>query len=393
MLSVDINNSKSFNITAAYRPPSCTVGFFEALEAICIIDMESKEQIILGDLNYLSDRNNMHLSQLMRLRLTYQFQQLINEPTRITPNSSTLIDIILSNEPSRILKSRVVHMGLSDHSMVYAIRKIAMSSKNTHKHLTTRSFKNVFREDLKSAPWESLRNCTTPDEMIVIWENMFLKMADAHVPIRTWRVRNKKSPWITTEQRELITGRNRLKRHAILTKQPSFWVKYRKERNRINNEIKMANANYYKSEVELNVGNPKEIWRTINELTYRKCTSKSSISELKSGDNSLTKPAEICDVLNDHFTSVGPTLASTLSSGNASFDSCIKPVSTIFNLQHTSATEVLNLLGKLSPNKATGLDNISCRLLNEAGPIIATSLAFIINKTRYWPLSFTVENG
>ena len=67
MLSVDIKkpNSKAFN----YRPPSCTVGFFEALEAIVrIIDMESKEQIILGDLNcnYLSDRNNMHLSQLKR---------------------------------------------------------------------------------------------------------------------------------------------------------------------------------------------------------------------------------------------------------------------------------------------------------------------------------------
>ena len=43
----------------------------------------------------------------------------------------------------------------------------------------------------------------------------------------------------------------------------------------------MAKANYYKSEVELNVGNPKEIWRTINELTYRKCTSNYSISELK----------------------------------------------------------------------------------------------------------------
>ena len=80
--------------------------------------------------------------------------------------------------------------------------------------------------------------------------------------------------------------------------------------------IKMAKANYYKSEVEQNVGNPKEIWRTINELTYHKCTSNSSISELKSGDNSFTKPAEMCEILNDHFTSVGPNLASTLPSGN-----------------------------------------------------------------------------
>ena len=64
---------------------------------------------------------------------------------------------------------------------------------------------------------------------------MFLKIADAHAPIRTRRVRNKKSPWITTELRELITGRNRLKRQAILTKQPSIGDEYRKERNRINN--------------------------------------------------------------------------------------------------------------------------------------------------------------
>ena len=126
---------------------------------------------------------------------------------------------------------------------------------------------------------------------------MFLKIADARAPI------------ITTELRELITGRNRLKRQAILAKQPSIWDKYRKERNRINNEIKMAKANYYKSEVEQNVGNPKEIWRTINELTYRKCTSNPSISELRSGDNSFTKPAEMCEILNDHFTSVGPNLA------------------------------------------------------------------------------------
>ena len=64
-------------------------------------------------------------------------------------------------------------MGLSDHSMVYAVRKFAISSKNTHKQVTTRSFKSfntsAFRDDLKSAPWDSIRNCTTPDEMV---ENM-----------------------------------------------------------------------------------------------------------------------------------------------------------------------------------------------------------------------------
>ena len=38
-------------------------------------------------------------------------------------------------------------------------------------------------------------------------------------------------------------------------------------------------------------------------------------------------------------------------------------------------------LKKLSPHKATGLDNISCRLLKEAAPIISDSLTVIINKS------------
>ena len=94
-------------------------------------------------------------------------------------------------------------------------------------------------------------------------------------------------------------------------------------RNRTNNEIKTAKANYNKSKISQNTGDPKEIWRTINELTYRKCTNNSPISELKSGDISpfSTKPDEICEILNEHFTSVGPNLASTMATGSTSFDS------------------------------------------------------------------------
>ena len=82
-------------------------------------------------------------------------------------------------------------LGLSDHSIVYAVRKFSIPSKNTHKHVTTRSFKtfnaNAFREDLKAAPFESLKNCSTRDEMVEVRASMFSKIADAHAPIRTRR--------------------------------------------------------------------------------------------------------------------------------------------------------------------------------------------------------------
>lgn len=81
-------------------------------------------------------------------------------------------------------------MGLSDYSMVYVICQFVILFKNIYKYVIICFFKNfnvnVFREDLKLVFWDSLRNCIIFDEMIVIWENMFLKIVDVYVFIRMW---------------------------------------------------------------------------------------------------------------------------------------------------------------------------------------------------------------
>ena len=50
--------------------------------------------------------------------------QLINEPTRITKSSSTLIDVILSSHPHNISLAKVIQLGISDHFMVGCVRKM-----------------------------------------------------------------------------------------------------------------------------------------------------------------------------------------------------------------------------------------------------------------------------
>ena len=323
--------------------------------------------------------------QLKQLGIIYQLEQLISQPSRITQTSSTLIDVILTNEPSRILSSGVLHIGRSDHSFVYAVRKFSIPSKNTHKYVITRSFKNLnadaFRNDMRAVSWNSIDNCNTMDEMIENWYNMFTAIANNHAPIRSRRVQNKKSPWLTAELRQLITNCDQLKKQAIVSNDSELWNKFKKERNRTNNEIKKAKAHYYRSQVEINYGNPKGISRVINEITHRKSTNNSSINDLIVNDESVTKPSNLCEILNSHFTSVGPNLDSAIPVGNRNFESYISQTNTVFNLQHTTMDVVLKHLKKLSPHKTTGLDNISCRLLKEAAPIISDSLTVIINKS------------
>ena len=145
--------------------------------------------------------------------------------------------------------------------------------------------------------------------------------------------------------------------------------------------IKKAKESYYHSQVEENIGNPRAIWNTINQITHRKSTDKSSINELKINDVSFTEPSDLCEILNNHFISIGSTLASSLPDTKGDFSSFIAPVNTTFRLEHTTPEVVLKYLKKLSPHKATGLDNISCRLLKEAATVIVNPLTEIINKT------------
>ena len=143
---------------------------------------------------------------------TYHLSQIINEPTRITLTSSTLINVIFTNDPNRIVSSGVSHVGISDHSLVYAIRKFAIPTMNMHRYITTRSFKHfdadAFRADLTSIDWSSIDDSDSLDDMLETWVTLFSEVANAHAPMRTRRVRSKKSPWLSPEIKQLINNRN-----------------------------------------------------------------------------------------------------------------------------------------------------------------------------------------
>ena len=53
----------------------------------------------------------------------FQLEQLTKEPTRITSQSQTLIDLAFSNRPETIIKSGVYHVGMSNHSLITFIEK------------------------------------------------------------------------------------------------------------------------------------------------------------------------------------------------------------------------------------------------------------------------------
>ena len=85
----------------------------------------------MGDLNCnMHDESNHDSSTLTNILDIYGLSQLISEPTRITPTSSTLIDLCITNLPEKISKAGVVHLGISDHSLVFMTLKTDLLRAN-----------------------------------------------------------------------------------------------------------------------------------------------------------------------------------------------------------------------------------------------------------------------
>ena len=68
-----------------------------------------------------------------------------------------------------MMSSGVIHLSISDHSLVYVVRKISVSHKTTHTITEVRNYKTFsvdsFNRDLESLPWDNVDNYDDPNQM------------------------------------------------------------------------------------------------------------------------------------------------------------------------------------------------------------------------------------
>ena len=112
----------------------------------------------------MSDTNSLLLSDITNL---HGLRQLINEPTRVTDTTSTLVDLIYANYPDKVVCSGVCHVNISD---VNAYRKLSIAAiSKRHNTINYRTFKNFnrdhFRNDIASQNWDVLDNFQDPNDM------------------------------------------------------------------------------------------------------------------------------------------------------------------------------------------------------------------------------------
>jgi hypothetical protein len=182
--------------------------------------------------------------------------------------------LILTNKPEIISSAGVLHLGISDHSLVYAVRKYEFP-KSRPSIKEVRDFKHFsdshFRADLLQVPWDTI--CyDDPNTSWIVWKAIFYEILNKHAPLRHRRIKAHYVLWITPAIKQLMRSRDHHKKKAIKYNSKIQIFKYKSLRNKSNIQLRESKAKFYHKGSK-RVGDCaklkdfKNIWSLINSLT------------------------------------------------------------------------------------------------------------------------------
>ena len=206
--------SQSTLIGCLYRPPK-DMTFFSSLQGLLNkIWVKRKNVVLIGDLNSnLPPATNQDQDQDLSLCGTklqgilniLGYLNVIKSPTRITKNSTSLLDLVITSPNFNCLKSGSIDLGISDHHLVYGVFALT-KSKPTPKIAFVKDYKsldlNELKADMVRALWHIIGALEDIDDSVILWQSMFKSILDNHIKKRIVKIRDRSLPWMNTEIRK-----------------------------------------------------------------------------------------------------------------------------------------------------------------------------------------------
>ena len=174
--------------------------------------------------------------------------QVITQPTLVTLKSEILIHHIYVNEKSNFTQSGVVPIGVSDHYLIYTVRKRIKQNKYQYVYIKYRDLKHAdehaYLQNLAKINWNDIKSLHNINDMWNKFKNNLFAVIDKHYPIRENRIRADSEKWINNSILSEMRQRDYLHRKDIKSKKETDWHFYRAARNGVLKQINEAKREF-----------------------------------------------------------------------------------------------------------------------------------------------------
>ncbi|MEW8091294.1 MAG: endonuclease/exonuclease/phosphatase family protein, partial [Candidatus Thiodiazotropha endolucinida] len=315
-------NSKTVLVGVCYRPPGQSrdeqSNFFSKLEtSIENVKLACPDNIVLlGDFNdKCTDWHMPHTqsevgNKLLNLLLQNNLAQLISEPTRYCNNSTTLLDLLITDCPHMVLNSGVSPpLANLDHCTIYCTLNIDTYRSKSYKR-TVWDYKTAniqgLNDALERAPFDLPYTLYENINDIVEFNNsLILSACKEYIINKTVTVRTKDKPWMCNEVRYFFRRRDRCfkryKRTLSAQDKLYFYIARREANTAKRNAIKRYNEKTINTFNDPNL-NAKTFWKLSKRILGDK--SDHSIPPLRENNTLVPDDTNKTNIFNDYFASI-----------------------------------------------------------------------------------------
>ena len=399
--------TKPFIVGIFYRPPNKSKFLENITDDFSKLHTENNDVFILGDMNINLSKNGKYISgsykndvitecplfnKYQEFLSNFGIKQLISSPTRITCNTSSLIDHVLTNADNKVSQSGVLDTGLSDHQLIFCTRKLNKIKTGSTKYISFRSMKKytkeLFIESLKAVHFPNYENFQDSNLAYSDFLSKLTKVINNIAPTKQSKVKNRSQEWFDGEIAEKISIRDKLFKKFKKSRLHVDEIIFKEARNDVENIIKRKKKIFFENKLNENIGKPKELWKTLNDIGLPKKSSSGAQNNigLKEKGKLIIDPTATSNIFKTFFSDIAKNLLDKLPTAPNRF--CKNSVSAYynnlnlenkFNFSHVTVETVQEILKNFDVTKSPGIDNISGLFLRDGAEVLSSPIAQLCN--------------
>lgn len=379
-------------IAVVYHSPSAPEGvFIKFVEDIVEEVIMKGDCIVIGDFNIDLSRDTFYSNTLRKNMLGLGMKQFVNQPTRVTRESSTLIDLVFASLNLSECVEVIESPKITDHAWIKIKFKIDKERENCYIEFRGRSYKNMDIQNFVSILHQSMKEDKEVDvsKRASSFVNYIVSALDMVAPERSFRIPKawEGKLWFTEDIKRVANDRDRAYAKAIGTGLHQDWMQYKRERNRVINLIKYKKKQYYQNMIDNNKSDAKSMWKVLKEVVKGENANKSSTDRIDFEGINVNEEMSAADKFNKYYIKSIDNIISSIRQvgihsrdGVGAYNSNKKSKGVIEYFDPTDTAELEKIVIKLPKKKGTE-EGISVDVIKAAFHTIKEEFVEIINRS------------
>ena len=373
-------------VASLYRPPDQKPNETISDLELILGKIDENNLILTGDMNINYNKKSNLREKYIDTLHSHKLIQFTKAFTRLTKNSATIIDHVVSNINS--VEVTVMHNRIADHQMI----------------LTTWGKNKKQSPNIEQEIKNETRNHLHYKKTLINWQKIdwkeWMKESEKMDINKTYELFNEKiknslvyekklpkkliprQPWMTQTLLVQKCQLDKLRKKFLKATTEENENEFKKEKRRYNKALESTKMKYFAGKLEKAKKDSKETWRIINEILKRKSKDTSN-RKIKYNGVEIENDLETANLLSNYYKSAATNKIKELEQESSFRDFLVNKDKrkNNFILKPITKEETWIHIKSVSPKTSSGLDGIPSKLMNMGAQNLVIPLTEIINKS------------